>query len=38
MQRVNDLDDYGMSALHYAARDKLFDISKILLDEGRACK
>ena len=35
---VNQLDDNGLSALHYAARFNQFQAAKLLLEKGRACE
>lgn len=36
VKTVNDLDENGMSALHYAARNNSFEAVALLLKQGNA--
>lgn len=35
---IDELDDNGLSALHYAARFNHYDAVMLLVKEGKACK
>ena len=36
LKRINDLNEDGMSALHYAARFNNYEIVKLLVEDGKA--